>query len=68
MRAYVPNEQGWICSLLHKVREDRVRFDIFFVFGVWTFLSFAHSVCESFLLMISSLLSFGLYLLFRPSP
>jgi hypothetical protein len=20
MRAYVPNEQGWICSLLHKVR------------------------------------------------
>jgi|LauGreDrversion4_1035100.scaffolds.fasta_scaffold3389188_1 hypothetical protein len=20
MRAYVPNEQGWVCSLLHKVR------------------------------------------------
>ncbi len=48
MRAYVPNEQGWICSLLHKVRY-LLKYLIIFVCMCHTFhffLSLPSPICQ----------------------
>jgi hypothetical protein len=52
MRAYVPNEQGWICSLLHKVGYDLVVPKMLFFFLGFAFM---------FLIFI-------LFFLLQPSP